>query len=60
MKAVLSVVIVLFCCYVPSFSAAEDSGTNPEVVRIRSLEAAWNNAEQQQDTGALDLLLADS
>jgi ketosteroid isomerase-like protein len=60
MKAVLSVVIVLFCCCVPSLLAAQNSSPDPEEVRILALEAAWNHAEQQKDTGALNLLLANS
>ena len=60
MKAVLSVVIVLFCCCVASLLAAQNSGPDSEEVRILELEAAWNRAEQQKDTQALDLLLADS
>jgi ketosteroid isomerase-like protein len=60
MKAVLSVFIVLLCCCVPSLLAAQNSSTDSEEVRILALEAAWNHAEQQKDTRALDLLLADS
>ena len=57
---VLSVVIVLFCCCVPSLLAAQNSSPDSQEVRILALEAAWNRAEQQKDTRALDLLLADS
>jgi ketosteroid isomerase-like protein len=60
MKAVLSVVIVLFCCGVPSLLVAQNSSPDSEKIRILALESAWNHAEQQKDTKALDLLLADS
>jgi ketosteroid isomerase-like protein len=60
MKAVLSVVIVLFCCCVPSLLVAQNSSPDSEKIRILALESAWNHAEQQKDTKALDLLLANS
>jgi hypothetical protein len=61
MKATLSVATILLSCVV-SFPAASQSvpSTDSEEVRILSLEAAWNRAEQQKDTQALDFLLSDS
>jgi ketosteroid isomerase-like protein len=61
MKATLSVATILLSCLV-SFPAASQTVTSidPEEARILSLEAAWNRAEQQKDTQALDLLLSDS
>jgi ketosteroid isomerase-like protein len=41
-------------------TAQTAQGTNPDEGRILSLESAWNQAEQQKDTKALNLLLAEN
>jgi hypothetical protein len=53
-------ILILICLL--SLPAANQSVPAPstEEVRLLSLEAAWNRAEQQQDARALDLLLANT
>ena len=65
MKTALSLfrlsIFVLLC--VPALPAASGQGAPSaasEEVRVLSLEAAWNQAEQQKDTRSLNLLLADT
>ncbi len=60
MKKALAVAIAVLCYYLPIASVAQNSTADPDEVRILSLEAAWNRAEQQKDTRALNLLLSDS
>ena len=52
--------ILLYC--ISSLPVASQSvpSTADEEARVLSLEAAWNHAEQQKDTQALNLLLADT
>ena len=59
--SILSLVTILLYC-VSSLPVASQSvpSTADEEARVLSLEAAWNRAEQQKDTRALNLLLADT
>lgn len=59
--SILSLFTILLYC-VSSFPVASQSvpSTADQEARVLSLEAAWNHAEQQKDTRALNLLLADT
>jgi ketosteroid isomerase-like protein len=59
--SILSLFTTLLYC-VSSLQVASQSvpSTADEEARVLSLEAAWNHAEQQKDTQALNLLLADT
>ena len=59
--SILSLFTILLYC-VSSLPVASQSvpSTADEEARVLSLEAAWNHAEQQKDTQALNLLLADT
>jgi ATP:corrinoid adenosyltransferase len=59
--SIVSLSTILLCC-VWSLPVASQSvpSTADEEARVLSLESAWNHAEQEQDTQALNLLLADT
>jgi ketosteroid isomerase-like protein len=59
--SMLSLFTILLYC-VSSLPVASQSvpSTADEEARVLSLEGAWNHAEQQKDTQALNLLLADT
>jgi ketosteroid isomerase-like protein len=62
MRAALSSfsVIILFGASVLPATQSRAVHSDPEEARILSLEAAWNQAEQQKDVRALNLLLAET
>jgi ketosteroid isomerase-like protein len=52
--------MLLYCVTSLPVASQSVSSTADEEARVLSLEAAWNHAEQQKDTQALNLLLADT
>src|SRR5271165_6453951 len=62
MKAALPLLALgtLVLLSVTSFPAQRIPDTSADEARVLSLESAWNQAEQQKDARALDLLLADT
>ena len=58
--ALVSTVTILMVLCATSAAAQNSPSKTSEQTRVLSLEAAWNQAEQQKDTRALNLLLADT
>jgi hypothetical protein len=52
--------ILLYCVSSLPIASQTVPSIADEEARVLSLEAAWNHAEQQKDTQALNLLLADT
>jgi hypothetical protein len=55
-KAFLVLVLLLFLC-VPHLNGQTAERLSPDQTRILALENAWNQAVQQKDRGALNMLL---